>query len=121
MVQMNNQFTIKAFSMSETEVTFVQWDACYRAGGCSYKPKDRGWGRDNRPVVYVSWNHTKEYISWLNKKTGETYRLPSEGEWEYTARAGSTTKYSWGNRIDCSKARYGYYTGECGGESQPLK
>ena len=100
-----HRVSVKAFLMSATEVTFAQWDACAAAGGCSYKPSDSGWGSGSRPVINVSWEDiTKQYIPWLNKKTGEQYRLPSEAEWEYAARAGSETKYSWGNSIGNNKA-----------------
>ena len=65
-------------------------------------------GSDRAPVVYVSRRDAQDFIGWLNKKEGtRTYRLPTEAEWEYAARAGTTTKYSWGNSITCSQARYG--------------
>ncbi|NQZ54529.1 MAG: formylglycine-generating enzyme family protein [Piscirickettsiaceae bacterium] len=99
--------SIKSFKMSQAEITFKQWDACVDAGGCSHQPKDEDWGRDNRPVINVSYNDiTQQYISWLNKVTGANFRLPTEAEWEYAARAGSDTKYSWGDRISCGKAQY---------------
>lgn len=85
------------------EVTFAEWDACGLDGGCNnYRPDDRGWGRGNRPVINVSWNDAQAYVTWLNRKTGLTgspyrYRLLSEAEWEYAARAGSTTAYSFGD------------------------
>jgi len=100
--------TVKSFKMSETEVTFTQWDACVNAGACTHKPEDEGWGRGNRPVIYVSYEDiTTQFIPWLNMTTGQTFRLPSEAEWEYASRAGTTTKYFWGDDIDCSKAQYG--------------
>lgn len=105
------KITLKSFAMSKTEVTFAQYDAYTKAVG---KPRldDLGWGRDNRPVIDVSWDDAVAYTRWLSVKTGNSYRLPSETEWEYAARAGTTTKYSWGDDIDCSKASYDI-GGEC--------
>ena len=95
-----HRVSVKAFFMSQTEVTFAEWDACVAAGGCSHKPRDRGWGRNRRPTINVSWEDiTDQYIPWLNRTTGEQYRLPSEAEWEYAARADSETKYSWSNGV----------------------
>jgi formylglycine-generating enzyme required for sulfatase activity len=88
------------------ETTFDEWDACVRGGGCIGAPSDEGWGRGRRPVINVSWNDAKSYVLWLSRKTGKTYRLLTEAEWEYAARAGSTTAYSWGDGIDCGKASY---------------
>ena len=97
--------TLPAFRISKYEVTFDQWDTCLADGGCeNYTPNDNGWGRGNRPVVNVSWYDTQKFISWLNTKTGGGYRLPTESEWEYAARAGSTTEYSWGNSIGYNQA-----------------
>ena len=71
------------------EVTFSEWEACVRGGGCGgYRPADSGWGRGNRPVINVSWKDTRAYAEWLSRKTGKRYRLLSESEWEYVARAG---------------------------------
>ena len=90
--------TVPAYRMGKYEVTFVQWDACVADGGCGrYRPDDEGWGRGNRPVINVSWDDAQSFIDWLNNKTGGNFRLPSEAEWEYAARAGSTTKYHFGN------------------------
>ena len=93
------------FALSRHEVTFAEWDACAAAGGCGgYRPNDRGWGRGSRPVIYVSWNDARAYASWLSRETGRQYRLPSESEWEYAARAGTPTKYFWGNAIGRDRA-----------------
>ena len=86
------------------EITFSQWDACHEAGGCSHNPDDQGWGRGNRPVVDVNWHDAQEYMSWLSEKTGRQYRLLSESEWEYVARAGADTRYWWGDEIGSNRA-----------------
>ena len=89
------------------EVTFSHWDACHRARGCSHDPGDNGWGRGNRPVIEVSWNDAKEYVGWLSRKTGQKYRLLSESEWEYVARAGTTTgPFHTGSAISTEQANY---------------
>jgi len=89
----------KRFAIGRYEITFAQWDACVEAGGCSHKPIDRGWGRGNRPVIYVSWADAQEYAAWLSARTGQRYRLPSEAEWEYVARAGAAGDYWWGDKL----------------------
>ena len=79
------------------EVTFAEWDACVSAGGCEeYRAEDEGWGRGRRPVVNVSWEDAQAYVAWLSDETGQQYRLLSEAEWEYVARAGTRTARYWG-------------------------
>ena len=94
------------FALSKHEVTFGQWGACVSAGGCNGHRPDDGWnwGRGTRPVINVSWVDARAYVSWLSQQTGEEYRLPSESEWEYAARAGSSKKFSWGNEIGANRA-----------------
>lgn len=83
------------FAVGIYEVTFAEWDACVRAGGCAaYRPEDEGWGRDRFPVIHVSWEDAQEYVRWLSRETGQRYRLLSEAEWEYVARAG-TRRPAW--------------------------
>ncbi len=96
-----HQVTIaKAVAVGKYTVTFDEWDACVTAGACDhYHPNNQSWGRGTRPVINVSWDNAKSYVAWLSAKTGRGYRLLSEAEWEYAARAGATTKYYWGDDI----------------------
>ena len=104
----------RRIAMSRYEVTFEDYDRFADATTGVDRSNDWGWGRGNRPVVNVSQGHAKAYAAWLSEQTGKRYRLPSEAEWEYAARSGTTTRYSWGNSITCSQARYGRRTGgEC--------
>jgi formylglycine-generating enzyme required for sulfatase activity len=93
------------FAISKFEITFEQWDACARVGGC-VQASDGGGARGMQPVINVNWYDAQQYVAWFSKMTGRTYRLPSEAEWEYAARAGSKKAYSWGddfgkNKADC--------------------
>ena len=86
----------KPFKMMSTELTWEHYTPCVEDNFC-YNGSDQGWGRGKRPVINVSWEDTQSYIEWLRQKTGMRFRLPTEAEWEYAARAGSRTKYAWGN------------------------
>ena len=96
----------RPFAVGKFEVTFAEWDACVVAGGCAHKPDDQGWGRGRRPVISVSWDDVQHYVAWLSKKTGKAYRLLSEAEWEYAARARTTTRYAFGDRISKRQAQF---------------
>ena len=105
----------KDFAIGRREVTFDDWDKCVDDGGCKYRPDDRAWGRGDRPVINVSWLDAKEFVAWISQKTGQTYRLPSEAEWEYAARAGTDTPYWWGRDAGSRQAN----CRECGtGQSE---
>ena len=95
-----------AFAVGVYEVTFGEWEACVRAEGCGgYRPRDEGWGRGRRPVMNVNWEDARGYVRWLSGETGEGYRLLSEAEWEYVARAGTRTARYWGES-ESGQCRY---------------
>jgi formylglycine-generating enzyme required for sulfatase activity len=97
-----------AFAASRREITFAQWEACVAGGGCDgYLPPDEGWGRGDQPVIHVSWQDAQSYVRWLSQRTGQTYRLLSEAEWEYAARGGTQTHYPWGDRASHENANFG--------------
>ena len=98
------------FAAGKYEIMFREWDTCVSDGGCK-RPGDHGWGRDNRPVINVSWDDAQAYLRWLSRKSGAEYRLLSEAEWEYAARAGTTTPFHFGSTISTDQANYnGNYT-----------
>ena len=87
-------------------MTFDEWDACDRSGGCNHHPDDEGWGRNRHPVIGVNWEDAQAYVRWLSRETGEKYRLLSESEWEYMARAGTTEPFHFGATISTAQANY---------------
>ena len=91
----------KPFAVGKFTVTFDEWEACVTGGGCTgnRSPSDRGWGKGRQPVINVSWSDAQEYVKWLSRKTGKTYRLLSEAEWEYAARADTQTRYFWSDSL----------------------
>jgi formylglycine-generating enzyme required for sulfatase activity len=125
----------RAFAMGKTEVTWDQWEACVRDTWCdgvavehALKTNEDGtpnkafvdWGRGTRPAVGMSWFDAQTFVGWLNWKTGEddAYRLPSDAEWEYAARAGSTTAYPWGAKLDHNFGNFGKESPGLGGKAE---
>ena len=101
------------FAVGRYAVTFEEWDACVADMACEQR-SDEGWGRGRRPAINVSWHDAKSYVAWLTNKTGKPYRLLTEEEHEYVARAGTETPFWWGSAISSSQANYdgGFVFGE---------
>ena len=102
------------YAISTNETTRAQWMACVEEGGCTYVPSERvlmlgGYkilGPDH-PVIHVSYLDAQQYIAWLNLKAGaEVYRLPTEAEWEYAGRAGTTTPFAQGTELTADQANF---------------
>jgi len=93
---------VRPFWIGKYPVTVGEWDACVAAGGCKHVP-DSTRGPD-QPMSNVSWLDAMSYVQWLARASGVPYRLPSEAEWEYAARAGSATRYWWGNDVEMDHA-----------------
>ena len=93
----------RPFAVAKFDVTFDDWDACVSLGGCP-DVDDANYGRETKPVINVSWIEAQKYVNWLAQMTGKPYRLLTEAEWEYAARAGSTAAYSWGDEIGAGRA-----------------
>ena len=119
-----HQVTIKQFAAGKYHVTRGQWAAFVAAtkrvtaDGCAWTPTPKGDPKgswkilgfpqdDSHPVGCMNWNDTQDYVKWLSERTGRTYRLLTEAEWEYAARAGSTTAFPWGPKADHDYANYG--------------
>ena len=97
--QQHNVAIGKAFAVSKLELTFAEWDACASHGDCDPHVSDGGFGRSTQPVINVTWDDAQRYVAWLSALTGRPYRLMSEAEYEYAARAGTTTAYPWGDQV----------------------
>ncbi|MDM8560846.1 formylglycine-generating enzyme family protein [Candidatus Parabeggiatoa sp. HSG14] len=95
--------SVKGFAIGIYPVTFAEYDK-FAEVTKKEELNDEGWGRDNRPVINVSWHGAVAYAKWLSEQTGQQYSLPSEVQWEYAARAGTETDYWWGNEIGKNKA-----------------
>ena len=102
------EVSISPFAIGKYEVTFQQWDACLAGGGCNgFSPSDHGWGRGSHPVSGVSYNDAKAYVDWLNAQNPNMhYRLASESEWEYAARAGAAGAYAFEGRLTTHLATF---------------
>jgi formylglycine-generating enzyme required for sulfatase activity len=124
----------RPFAIARTPITWDQWEACVRDDACdgaaidialrtredgTPNPDYRDWGRGTRPVVGISWYDAQHYVGWLNSKTGEddAYRLPSEAEWEYAARAGTSTAFPWGPTLDYDYGNFGTDAEGLGGKA----
>ncbi|MCB2112190.1 MAG: SUMF1/EgtB/PvdO family nonheme iron enzyme [Parvularculaceae bacterium] len=92
-------------AVSVYETTFADWSACVADGACPHI-SDNGWGGGDRPVVNVTYDDAQAYVGWLSRKTGRAYRLPTETEWEYAARAGSLGAFSFGSANVSGKANF---------------
>jgi len=108
----------QAFELARYPVTFDEFDAYCDASGRN-KPDDAGWGRDRRPVINVSWHDAADYCVWLSKETGANYRLPSEAQWEYACRAGTETRWSFGE-IETDFPEYAWFSENFGGNTLPV-
>lgn len=116
----------KAFSISKYEITFAEYDA-YAQATSKPLPGDNGWGREDRPVVHVSWEDANAYAQWLSKTTGKKFRLPTEAEWEYVARAGSANRFWWGDdekdakgKANCRRGCLSNFSGLFGSKTAPV-
>jgi len=95
------------FAVSKFEITFDDWDVCVQDSGCdNARLNDEGWGRGRHPVIHMSFDLAKTYVTWLSRKTGKPYRLLTEAEWEYAARAGTTTTFAFGDSLSPGSANY---------------
>jgi formylglycine-generating enzyme required for sulfatase activity/class 3 adenylate cyclase len=111
-----HQVTIKPFAISQYPVSVRDWNECAAAKGCAFTAT----GKDDAPVTNVSWSDAKQFIAWLAGATGKPYRLPSEAEWEYAARAGTQTKYWWGDQLQSGMANC-KNCADIAGTEQPVK
>ncbi|MCI5132456.1 MAG: formylglycine-generating enzyme family protein [Candidatus Electrothrix sp. EH2] len=113
-----HEVKLNSFAIGRYPVTFAEYDTFCETTGRK-EPKDEGWGRGRRPVINVSWKDAQAYCKWLSRETGQTYRLPTEAEWEYACRAGSESIYCFGDdekRLD----DYAWYKENSGKKTHPV-
>jgi formylglycine-generating enzyme required for sulfatase activity len=104
------------FAIGKFELTRAEWDTCVTEGGCRNKPPLGELVPERQPMANLSWDDAAQYVQWLAKRTSKPYRLPSEAEWEYAARGGASSRYSWGDQVGTGKAS----CNGCGGPRDPL-
>jgi formylglycine-generating enzyme required for sulfatase activity len=105
-----HRVTLRAFALGQSPVTVGDWKACQAQNGCGPLPR-LAVVDDATPLHNTSWDDAQQYVAWLSRATGKAYRLPTEAEWEYAARAGTTTRYWWGDQPGVAQAN----CAECGG------
>ena len=101
----------RPFALGMYEVTVAEWRACVQGGGCTDMPRMAPSITDATPVHNVHWNDAIAYATWLSKRTGQKYRLPTEAEWEYAARGGTAGRFWWGEAVGVANANWE----NCGG------
>ncbi len=111
----------RPFALGRYPVTFAEWDAYASAVAGVFSPLDYGMGRGSLAVSSVSWEDARGYLAWLAERTGKAFRLPSEAEWEYACRAGSSSIFCTGNELPVEAANYWYSeNGKKIGPGKPL-
>lgn len=112
-----HEVSVPAFKMMTTEITQAQWTTIMAGTNRENITPYFSECGDDCPMEHISYEFAQQFVTRLNELSSHNVRLPTEAEWEYAARAGSTTQFSWGDEPDCSKARFGYYEGgECGND-----
>jgi formylglycine-generating enzyme required for sulfatase activity len=109
----------RAFALGRHPLTFEEYDRFCVATGREH-PGDEDWGRGRLPLINASWDDAVAYCAWLSTETGRAYRLPSEAEWEYACRAGTTTIRWWGDEVGEDRANFGNWGNEWGGKQTSL-